>query len=151
MGDIHDNDNHEALPQQPPSLAQAVAALIADRNEQTELIRQLVQAQVNAGRGRHAPPLAPAETDYVGFLATQPPLFHKADDPLEADAWIRTIEDKFSILNCTEMDKAAFAAQQLRGPAKIWWVNHKALLPAGTRLTWDEFVAALKPTTSRQA
>ena len=105
MGDNHDNDNHEALPQQPPSLAQAVAALIADRNEQTELIRQLVQAQVNAGRGRHAPPLAPAETDYVGFLATQPPLFHKADDPLEADAWIRTIEDKFSILNCTEMDK----------------------------------------------
>jgi len=144
MGDNHGNDNHEALPQQPPSLAQAVAALIADRNEQTELIRQLVQSQVNAGRGRHAPPLAPAETDYVGFLATQPPLFHKADDPLEADAWIRTIEDKFSILNCAEMDKAAFAAQQLRGPAKIWWVNHKALLPAGTRLTWDEFVAAFK-------
>ena len=55
MGDNHDNDNHEALSQQPPSLAQAVAALIADRNEQTELIRQLVQAQVNAGRGRHAP------------------------------------------------------------------------------------------------
>ena len=91
-------------PQQPPSLAQAVAALIADRNEQTELIRQLVQAQVNAGRGRHAPPPPPAETDYVGFLATQPPLFHKADDPLEADAWIRTIEDKFGILNCTERD-----------------------------------------------
>ena len=144
MGDNHDNDNHEALPQQPPSLAQAIAALIVDRNEQTELIRQLVQAQANAGRGRHAPPLPPAETDYVGFLATQPPLFHKADDPLEADAWIRTIEDKFSILNCAEMDKATFAAQQLRGPAKIWWVNHKALLPAGTRLTWDEFVAAFK-------
>ena len=51
MGDNHDNENHEALPQQPPSLAQAVAALIADRNEQTELIRQLVQAQANAGRG----------------------------------------------------------------------------------------------------
>jgi hypothetical protein len=77
-------------------------------------------------------------------LATQPPLFHKADDPLEADAWIRTIEDKFSILNCTEMNKTAFAAQQLRGPAKIWWVNHKALLLANTRLTWDEFVAAFK-------
>ena len=112
MGDNHatnhDHENHGALPQQPPSLAQAVAALIADRNEQTELIRQLVQA--NADRGRQAPPPPPAETDYVSFLATQPPLFHKADDPLEADAWIRTIEDKFSILNCAEMDKAAFAA-----------------------------------------
>ena len=146
MGDNHtanhDNENHGEQPQPPPSLAQAIAALIADRNEQTELMRQLVQA--NAGRGRHALPPPPAETDYVGFLATQPPLFHKADDPLEADACICTIEDKFSILNCTEMDKVAFAAQQLRGPAKIWWVNHKALLPAGTRLTWDEFVAAFK-------
>jgi len=43
-----------------------------------------------------------------------------------------------------EMDKAAFATQQLGGPAKIWWVNHKALLPAGTRLSWDEFVVAFK-------
>ena len=34
MGDNHDNENHEALPQPPPSLAQAVAALSADRNEQ---------------------------------------------------------------------------------------------------------------------
>jgi len=104
MGDNHDNENHEALPQPPPSLAQAIAALIADCNEQTELMRQLVQA--NVGRGRQAPP-PPVETDYVGFLATQPPLFHKADDPLVADAWIRTIEDKFSFLNCTERDKAA--------------------------------------------
>ena len=121
-----------AQPPPPPYLAQAIAALIADRNEQTELLRRLVQS--NADRGRQAPP---AETDYVSFLSTQPPLFHKADDPLEADAWIRTIEDKLSILNCTEVDKAAFAAQQLRGPAKIWWVNHKALLPAGMRPTWN--------------
>ena len=88
MGDNHaanhDNENHGEQPQPPPSLAQAIAALITDRNEQTEFMRQLVQA--NAGRGRHAPPPPPAETDYVGFLATQPPLFHKADDPLEADA-----------------------------------------------------------------
>ena len=44
MGDNHNNENHKAQPQQPPSLAQAVAALIADHNEQTKLIRQLVQA-----------------------------------------------------------------------------------------------------------
>ena len=96
MGDNHDNENHEALPQQPPSLAQAVAALIADRNEQTELIRQLVQAQANVGRGRHAPPPPPAETDYVGFLATQPPLFHKADDPLEYSSLIGILPDSLS-------------------------------------------------------
>ena len=75
------NGGQGAQPPPPPSLAQAIAALITDRNEQTELLRRLVQS--NADRGRQAPP---AETDYVSFLATQPPLFHKADDPLEADA-----------------------------------------------------------------
>jgi len=39
-------------PPPPPSLAQAITALFTDRNEQTELLRQLVQS--NAGRGRHA-------------------------------------------------------------------------------------------------
>ena len=39
------NENQGAQPQPPPSLAQAIAALIADRNEQTELMRQLVQKQ----------------------------------------------------------------------------------------------------------
>jgi len=135
----HGNGGQEAQPPPPPSLAQAIAALIADRNEQTELLRQLVEC--HAGRRRQAPP---AGTDYVGFLATQPPLFHKANDPLEADAWIRTIEDKFSILHCLEADKTVFVAQQLRGSAKIWWDNHKALLPANARPTWGEFVAAFR-------
>ena len=75
------NGGQGAQPPPPPTLAQAIAALIVDRNEQTELLRRLVQSNVD--RGRQAPP---AETDYVGFLATQPPLFHKADEPLEADA-----------------------------------------------------------------
>ena len=52
MGDNHaanpENENHGAQPQPPPSLAQAIAALIADRNEQTELMRQLVLN--NAGK-----------------------------------------------------------------------------------------------------
>ena len=43
------NEGQGAQPQPSPSLTQAIAALIADRNEQTELMRQLVQA--NAGRG----------------------------------------------------------------------------------------------------
>jgi len=128
------NGGQGAQPPPSPSLAQAIAALIVDHNEQTELLRQLVQS--NAGRGQQAPP---AETDYVGFLATQPPLFHKADDLLEVDAWIHTMEDKFGILNCTEVDKAAFAVQQLIGPAKIWWANHLAMQPIERQIPWLEF------------
>ena len=38
----HGNEGQGAQPPPSPSLAQAIAALIADRNEQTELLRQLV-------------------------------------------------------------------------------------------------------------
>jgi hypothetical protein len=42
-----------------------------------------------------------AWSSYVEFLATQPPTFTEASETLEADHWLRTIESKFELLNCT--------------------------------------------------
>jgi hypothetical protein len=52
-----------------------------------------------------------ARSSYVEFLATQPPIFTEASEPLEADHWLRTIEFKFDLLNYTENQKTLFAAQ----------------------------------------
>jgi hypothetical protein len=54
---------------------------------------------------------------YEKFRAMRPPLFTKAEEPLEADAFIRALEAMFSIftLPCSEEHKAGFAVQQLRG------------------------------------
>ena len=95
-------------PPPPPSLAEVMAL-------QTELIRQLVQGQQNQprsqqrGREDHIPQVA----GYQEFFGTHPPLFHKTDEPLDADAWLRTIESKFSLLlvPCSEANKTLFAAQ----------------------------------------
>jgi hypothetical protein len=90
---------------------------------QMELLNQLVQAQMNQfhhpSRGRDEHPSA----GYQDFLSTQPPLFHKIDEPLDADAWLCIIESKFTLLSapCSDANKALFAAQQLRGTARIWW------------------------------
>ena len=78
------------------------------------------------------------------FLGTQPPLFHKAGEPLETDSWLKTIESKFTLYPYNEGDKAGFTAQQLRSPARAWWDNHVAMFPAGTRFTWAEFKEAFK-------
>ena len=59
-------------------------------------------------------------------------MFHKADEPLEVDSWFRTIESKFTLHPYNDGDKAGFAAQQLRGPARTWWDNHMAMFPEGT-------------------
>jgi hypothetical protein len=68
----------QQLPPAPPNLAEVMA-------RQMELLNQLVQAQMgqfhHQSRGRDEPPSG----SYQDFLSTQPPLFHKADEPLDAD------------------------------------------------------------------
>jgi hypothetical protein len=72
------------------------------------------QLQQQGGQGY---PQRPRETSYLDFSETRPPLFIKAEDPLEADEWICVIEQKFGLLWCSETQKPLFAAQQLCGPA----------------------------------
>jgi hypothetical protein len=51
------------------------------------------------------------ETSYTDFLATHPPTFTEAIDPLEADKWLRIIESKFGFLYCTEIQNTLFVVQ----------------------------------------
>jgi hypothetical protein len=126
-------------PPAPPNLAEVMA-------RQTELLNQLVQAQMNQShhpsRGHDEHPSA----CYQDFLSTQPPPFHKADKPLDADAWLRTIESEFTLLSapCSDTNKALFAAQQLRGTARIWWDHYYSMQPASHVVTWDEFRTAFR-------
>jgi hypothetical protein len=45
------------------------------------------------------------------FLDTQLPTFTEANEPLEADHWLCTIESKFDLLNYTENQKTMFTTQ----------------------------------------
>jgi hypothetical protein len=87
---------------------------------------------------------APRETSYLDFSETRPPLFVKAEDPLEADEWLRMIEQKFELLRCSEIQKPLFAAQQLRRPASTWWGNFVAVQLAIHQITWEEFKVAFR-------
>jgi hypothetical protein len=76
----------------------------------------------------------------------QPPLFHKIKEPLDADAWLHTIDSKFALLStpCSEANNALFAAQQLRGIARIWWDHYYAMQQDGHVVTWEEFRTAFR-------
>jgi hypothetical protein len=90
-------------------MAQVFASMHGSRVEQTELLRCLVN---NSNREGTAVSNAQdqARNSYVEFLATQPPTFTEASEPLEADHWLRTIESKFKLLNYAENQKTLFAA-----------------------------------------
>ena len=78
-------DEGDGAPPPPPDLVQAIAAMSTGRDEQMALLRQLVKQGVVQRQGNHNHHQPPVP-GYPKFLGTQPPLFHKADDPLEADS-----------------------------------------------------------------
>jgi hypothetical protein len=97
-------------PPVPPTLAEAIAALVNATADNTRFLREMAGQQMQQ-QGGQAYPQGPRETSYLDFSETCPPLFVKAEDPLEADEWIRVIEQKFGLLRCTETQKPLFAAQ----------------------------------------
>jgi hypothetical protein len=112
-----------------PCLVQVIASILESRDEQIELLQQLVANSARGGNGaRNAPTLAP--TTYGDFVDTHPPLFTEAGEPLEADHWLRVMESKFGLLRCTKVQKTLFATQQLRGgpttpPLAPWTIKYR--------------------------
>ena len=136
-------------PPPPPPMTPSEAFMAA----QTEVLRQILQTQQQIAQRlqqphQHGNDQAGANqvTKYEHFRAMRPPEFTKAEEPLEADAFIRALEAKFSVfvLPCSEENKAGFAAQQLRGEALIWWEHYKSMQPVGHEITWEEFKKAFK-------
>jgi hypothetical protein len=125
-----------------PTLAQVLASICKSREEQTELLRLLVNnsnrdgAVVGNARDQ-------ARSSYVEFLPIHPPTFTEASEPLEADHWLHTVESKFDLLNCIENQKILFAAQQLLGDARPWWASFTATRPAN-QVQWAEFRDAFR-------
>jgi hypothetical protein len=109
--------------------------------DNTRFLQEMAEQQMQQQGGR-AYPQDPRETSYMDFSETRPPLFVKAEDPLEADEWICVIEQKFGLLWCTEIQKPLFATQQLCGPTSTWWGNFVAVQPASHQITWEEFKLA---------
>jgi hypothetical protein len=85
-------------------------------------------------------------TKYKHFLDMNPPQFTKAEEPLDANAWILAIEAMFVVftLPCSEGHKAKFAALQLRGSALMWWEHYKSMQQPGYEITWEEFKTAFR-------
>jgi hypothetical protein len=74
-----------APPPPPVSLEQLLAT-------QNDLMRRLVENDERRGAKRQQPQHQERDSSYSDFLATHPPVFADAIDPLEVDSWLRTTE-----------------------------------------------------------
>jgi hypothetical protein len=105
-------------------------------------MRRLIENDECRGAERQQPRHQERHSSYSDFLATHPPVFADATDPLEVNSWLRTTESKFGLLHCIEYQKTLYVVQQLRGVARAWWAFYIATLPDDHHVPWDEFRTA---------
>jgi hypothetical protein len=82
-------------PRAPISLEQVLAT-------QNDLMHLIVENEMHRVAECQQPRHQDQDSSYSHFLATHPPVFTNAIDPLEADNWLHTTESKFRLLHCME-------------------------------------------------
>ena len=66
---------------------------------------------------------------------TRPSTFAHTDSPLEADDWLRDIERKLIIAQCSDNEKVLYAPHYLTGAAASWWENFLHMHPSEHNIT----------------
>ena len=98
----------------PPPPPRNPTELMQMMVENQRLLTETINQMANLG-GRNAPNgQAPNQyNSFKDFMDTKPPSFREAEEPLQAEEWLNTVEQKFRLLRLTDGSKAEYAAHQL--------------------------------------
>jgi hypothetical protein len=73
------------------------------------------------------------------FQNSNPPTVSKCTEPLDADDWLRTIENKPEYAGVGPNEKVLYATHFLAGAVGAWRETVRAMQPKGLVMTWDAF------------
>ena len=105
-----------------------------------QILQGLVAAVNNLQQNQQAPPPPPPpQSKLRDFLSTRPPEFSHALEPLDADDWLKVVESKLLISQCSDREKVLYATHQLTGIAADWWTTYIAAQAHPEDIHWDEF------------
>ena len=77
---------------------------------------------------------------FAEFRKVNPPSFRGDFEPDKADEWIKAMEKVFSVLDCTNCQKVAFATYMLEADAEFWWSGTWRLMEESqVEITWNAF------------
>src|SRR5215217_6120556 len=128
----HRNANSDAMMQLLQTLMADRETDRAERQASLAALQQLANNQ--QGHGHHDHP----GSKLKNFQNTNPPVFSKTEEPLDADDWLQTMENNLEVAGVDENEKVLFATHYLAGTARAWWTSARAL-NAGQTMTWADF------------
>jgi hypothetical protein len=63
---------------------------------------------------------------------------------MEAEGWLKSIEKKLKIAQCTDQENELFVAHQLFGTAAEWWETYRNSHQNVGSITWNKFKARFR-------
>ena len=84
-------------PPVPPTLADAIAALVNATTNNARVLHEIAHHQNNQG-GPRFPQNQQRNATYMEFMETRPPVFAEGEEPLDAIEWQQVIEQKFGLI-----------------------------------------------------
>ena len=100
------------------------------------LVERQARAAGSNGQGQSS---STRNSSFDDFKKLGPPYFSGTSDPTEAEAWIMKIEKFFDVIDCSEEQKASYAAFMLDKEADHWWRMTKRLLEDQGPIVWSQF------------
>jgi hypothetical protein len=73
------------------------------------------------------------------FMRGHPPMFAHSSDPMDAEDWLRTVEQEWHTAQCDDREKVLYGPRLLRGAAQSWWESYLATHANPDTITWEEF------------
>ncbi|KAK1694332.1 hypothetical protein QYE76_011029 [Lolium multiflorum] len=117
----------------------------AERQANLATLQHLAQlATGNANKNNGGNKNGDPRSKLKDFQSTNPPVFAKCTEPLDADDWLCTIENNLEVAGVGNDDKVLFATHFIYGPARAWWENLKAIQAEGHVINWEEFKAKFR-------
>jgi hypothetical protein len=113
---------------------------------QNQLMQAMLQTRNNIqpNQQQAPPPPPPHQSRLAEFLRTRPSTFSQAKDPMDAEDWLKGVEKKLVIAQCTDRENVLFAAHQLYGTAANWWETYCNAHVNIDTITWNEFKARFR-------
>jgi hypothetical protein len=114
-------------------------------NNQNQLMQAMLQTLNNMQPNQQQvpPPPPPHQSHLVEFLRTRPSTFSQAKYPMDAEDWLKGVEKKLVIAQCTDRE-VFFAVHQLYGTAANWWETYCNTHVNVDTITWNEFKARFR-------